>query len=231
MTVPANLIQIDLDAEPDRHELPGSPGNRRRCPSCDRGDLRGAYPQARPRDGWGTLWEEARSARPARPEWLIDTLRAALPSDVPVFTDACEIGYRMHADWISHGPRLFFYPSNYITLGWAFPAAVGAAVARGGGPGCRRQRRRRLFDDGSGARHGGPVSPARDRARAQRFDIRRDQEHPGPQSRRALSRRRAQQSRLPRARARIRRRRPPRNQLPKSSIKPCAKHSIATALR
>ena len=85
--------------------------------------------------GWGTLWDEARAARPARPEWLIDTLRAALPGDVPVFTDACEIGYRMHADWISHGPRLFFYPSNYITLGWAFPAAAGcgrgpAAAAR-----------------------------------------------------------------------------------------------------
>ena len=40
----------------------------------------------------------------------------------------------MQTDWISHGPRLFFYPSNYITLGWAFPAAVGAAVALGGRP-------------------------------------------------------------------------------------------------
>ena len=40
----------------------------------------------------------------------------------------------MQADWPSHGPRRFFYPSNYITLGWAFPAAVGAAVALGGRP-------------------------------------------------------------------------------------------------
>ena len=51
-----------------------------------------------------------------------------------MFTDACEMGYRMQADWLSHGPRRFFYPSNYITLGWAFPAAVGAAVAAGGAP-------------------------------------------------------------------------------------------------
>jgi acetolactate synthase-1/2/3 large subunit len=29
-------------------------------------------------------------------------------------------------------PRRFFYPSNYITLGWAFPAAIGGAVALGG---------------------------------------------------------------------------------------------------
>ena len=53
---------------------------------------------------------------------------------MPVFTDACEIGYRMQADWPSYGPRAFFYPSNYITLGWAFPAAVGAAVALGDRP-------------------------------------------------------------------------------------------------
>ena len=84
--------------------------------------------------GWGKLWDQARAARPPRPEWLIETLREVLPDDVPVFTDACEMGYRMQADWPSHGPRRFFYPSNYITLGWAFPAAVGAAVALGGGP-------------------------------------------------------------------------------------------------
>ncbi len=83
--------------------------------------------------GWGPLWDEARAARHPRPEWLIETLRSALPDDVPVFTDACEIGYRMQADWPSYVPRAFFYPSNYITLGWAFPAAVGAAAALGDG--------------------------------------------------------------------------------------------------
>ena len=51
-----------------------------------------------------------------------------------MFTDACEIGYRMQADWPAHGPRRFFYPSNYIALGWAFPAALGAAVALGDRP-------------------------------------------------------------------------------------------------
>ena len=63
--------------------------------------------------------------------------RAALPSEVPVFTDACEMGYRMQADFPSHGPRRFFYPSNYIALGWAFPAAIGAAVALAAGPSSR----------------------------------------------------------------------------------------------
>jgi len=65
---------------------------------------------------------------------MIDNLRRALPGEVPVFTDACEIGYRMQTDWPSYGPRRFFYPSNYIALGWGFPAAIGAAVALGDRP-------------------------------------------------------------------------------------------------
>jgi acetolactate synthase-1/2/3 large subunit len=44
------------------------------------------------------------------------------------------MGYRMQTDWPAHGQRRFFYPSNYITLGWAFPAAIGAAVASAGTP-------------------------------------------------------------------------------------------------
>ena len=49
--------------------------------------------------------------------------------------------HRRLRDGLSHAGRLavarparFFYPSNYITLGWAFPAALGAAVALGGRP-------------------------------------------------------------------------------------------------
>jgi acetolactate synthase-1/2/3 large subunit len=79
--------------------------------------------------GWASIGEHARAARHPRPEWLIETLRSELPEATPVFTDACEIGYRMQSDWPSFGPRQFFCPSNYIALGWAFPAAIGAAVA------------------------------------------------------------------------------------------------------
>src|SRR5262249_50308654 len=95
-----------------------------------------ALPPTRSADGseWGKLRDEARSTRPPRPVWLIDTPPDALPSEVPVFTDACELGYRMHAEWPAHAPRRFFYPSNYIALGWAFPAAVGAAAALGDRP-------------------------------------------------------------------------------------------------
>lgn len=78
---------------------------------------------------WGDIMDRARKAKVERPEWFIDTLRANLPDDAAVFTDASEMAYRMHMDFPAYGPRSFFYPSNFIALGWGFPAAVGAAVA------------------------------------------------------------------------------------------------------
>ncbi len=79
--------------------------------------------------GWSDLWPIAHAAKRATSEWLIDTLRAELPDDAVLFTDASEMAYRMHTDYPAYLPRSFFYPSNYIALGWGFPAAVGAAVA------------------------------------------------------------------------------------------------------
>jgi acetolactate synthase-1/2/3 large subunit len=78
---------------------------------------------------WRDVWPRARAAQKVRPEWLIDTLRAELPEDGVVVTDASEMGYRMHFDFPAYAPRTFFYPSNYIALGWGLPAALGAAVA------------------------------------------------------------------------------------------------------
>jgi acetolactate synthase-1/2/3 large subunit len=133
MPVPKLLVQIDLDADQIGMNHPVAVGivADARAALAALGDR---LPHRGGESGWGRLLDQARSARHPRPEWLIDTLREELPEDVPVFTDACEMGYRMQADWPSYGPRGFFYPSNYITLGWAFSAAVGAAVAREGRP-------------------------------------------------------------------------------------------------
>ena len=113
----------------DRYELSGCGRDRGRCESRARRAFQAPSRTASPSPGWGPIWDEAAKAKVPRPEWLIEILRSELPEATPVFTDACEIGYRMHADWPSFGPRQFFYPSNYIALGWAFPAALGAAVA------------------------------------------------------------------------------------------------------
>jgi acetolactate synthase I/II/III large subunit len=128
MPVPKDLIQVDLDPEQIGMNHPVAVGIVADAKAALTA-LLAALPPARQLSGWGQLWDDARALRPAKPEWLIDTLRDALPSEVPVFTDACEMGYRMQSDWPAHGPRRFFYPSNYIALGWALPAAMGAAVA------------------------------------------------------------------------------------------------------
>jgi acetolactate synthase-1/2/3 large subunit len=133
MIVPRKLIQIDLDPEQIGVNHPVSVGLVADAKLAVEA-LCAALPISSGRAEWRNVWDEARAMRPAKPEWLIDTLREALPGEVPVFTDACEMGYRMQGDWTSHGPRRFFYPSNYITLGWGLPAAVGAAVALEGSP-------------------------------------------------------------------------------------------------
>ncbi len=135
LPIPSRLIQIDLDPDQIGMNHPVELGIVADAKAACLAIVSALTdtPAAR-ESGWGTLWDEARAARHPRPEWLIETLRSALPDEVPVFTDACEMGYRMQADWPSHGPRRFFYPSNYISLGWAFPAAVGAAVALGDRP-------------------------------------------------------------------------------------------------
>ncbi len=132
LPIPEQLVQIDLDPDQIGMNHPVAVGI-----VADANDALDALLEALPGredSGWAGLWDEVRAARVARPEWFIEALRDVLPDDVPVFTDACEMGYRMQADWPSYGPRRFFYPSNYITLGWGFPAALGAAVAREGRP-------------------------------------------------------------------------------------------------
>jgi acetolactate synthase I/II/III large subunit len=79
---------------------------------------------------WKEIWKRARSAEQLKPEWLIDTLRAELPETSVIFADACEIGLRMQTDFPAYAPRTFFYPSNFATLGWGLPAAVGAAAGQ-----------------------------------------------------------------------------------------------------
>ena len=127
MRVPDKLVQIDIDRGQIGMNYPatvGLIGDARHW----LGELLGRLPvQA---STWGETWTEAAQLKHPRPEWFIDTLREMLPEDAVVFTDACEMAVRMQTDYPAYAPRTFFYPSNYITLGWGFPAAVGAAVAQ-----------------------------------------------------------------------------------------------------
>jgi thiamine pyrophosphate-dependent acetolactate synthase large subunit-like protein len=127
MQVPAKLVQIDVDAGQIGMNYPAAVGIVGDAAEALREILKRL--PAKTASNWGDRWTQARQVvRPNR-EWFIDTLRAELPDDTVVFTDASEMAYRMHVDYPAYLPRSFFYPSNYIALGWGFPAAIGAAVA------------------------------------------------------------------------------------------------------
>lgn len=132
LAVPTRLIQVDLD--------PGQIGINYPVEVAIIADGKSAVEQilarlpAKTGSDWSEVWPQARGAAHPKPEWLIETLRAELPEDGVVFTDASEMAFRMHIDFPAYAPRTFFYPSNYIALGWGFPAALGAAVALSGRP-------------------------------------------------------------------------------------------------
>jgi thiamine pyrophosphate-dependent acetolactate synthase large subunit-like protein len=59
---------------------------------------------------------------------LLDTFDRLLPADATVLADMCIAGYWVAAFHRVPGPRRLAYPMGWGTLGFAFPAALGAAV-------------------------------------------------------------------------------------------------------
>ena len=64
---------------------------------------------------------------------LLDVMHRALPDDVVVVTDMCIPGYWLAGYWQVPRPRKLGYPLGWGTLGFGFPASLGAALA-GAGP-------------------------------------------------------------------------------------------------
>ena len=127
LQVPERLVQIDIDAGQIGVNYPAKVG----IVADARTALEELLQRAcrRPRASGATRGRERETPSRRKPEWFIETLRAEMPEDAVVFTDASEMALRMHTDWPAYAPRTFFYPSNYIALGWGMPAALGAAVA------------------------------------------------------------------------------------------------------
>ena len=65
----------------------------------------------------------------ARVAFLEDFARA-VPDDVTVVADMCIPGYWLAGMYTPAGPRRLQYPMGWGTLGYAFPAALGAALPR-----------------------------------------------------------------------------------------------------
>jgi thiamine pyrophosphate-dependent acetolactate synthase large subunit-like protein len=64
---------------------------------------------------------------------LLAVVHRALPDDAVVFTDMCIPGYWLGGYWRVPLPRKLGYPLGWGTLGFGFPASLGAALA-GAGP-------------------------------------------------------------------------------------------------
>ncbi|MSQ94849.1 MAG: thiamine pyrophosphate-binding protein [Gemmataceae bacterium] len=169
LPVPARLIQIDINPGEIGMNHPAEIGIVADAKEALQAIL-AALPATTASD-WSDIWPTARSAKLATSEWLIDTLRAELPDDAVVFTDASEMAYRMHTDYPAYMPRSFFYPSNYIALGWGFPGAVGAAcgLALGADPAIAKPQAALVV---SFSGDGGFVMTCQELATAARYQLR-----------------------------------------------------------
>jgi thiamine pyrophosphate-dependent acetolactate synthase large subunit-like protein len=75
---------------------------------------------------------ELASGEPAALE-MLDTMAAALPADAVLVCDMCIPGYWLGGFHSVPAPRKLAYPMGWGTLGFGFPASLGAALA-GAGP-------------------------------------------------------------------------------------------------
>lgn len=65
---------------------------------------------------------------------FLDAIRFAVPADGRIVVDMCIPGYWLAGFYTPGAPRLLQVPLGWGTLGYAFPAGLGAALADGEGP-------------------------------------------------------------------------------------------------
>ena len=91
-----------------------------------------------PREPWAgdltalvtTLRDELRdAAETADAMTFLEHTETVLPADAVVFADMCIPGYWLAGHYRVRIPRSLHYPMGWGTLGYAFPAAIGAAAA------------------------------------------------------------------------------------------------------
>ena len=108
-----------------------------------RGVLEQLIPRVTPRDGLADLERRLEQIGASLEAWMrdddeqaaqfLDVVHRALPPDAVVVADMCIPGYWLGGYWRVPRPRKLAYPLGWGTLGFGFPAALGAALA-GAGP-------------------------------------------------------------------------------------------------
>ncbi|MEP4770335.1 MAG: thiamine pyrophosphate-binding protein [Roseibium sp.] len=101
-----------------------------------------AIDHVKPSTGW-TAEEVADTRRRWRAEVdaerpgivpVLDALRAAMPGDTMIYSDMTQFAYVAKEVWDMGYPYHWHHPTGFGTLGYALPAGIGGAVARGSKP-------------------------------------------------------------------------------------------------
>ncbi len=141
IAVPPERLVV-LDASPDRIASAGAAAAVLADAAAGLEAIAGRLPNERPsRDGPARAAaardriEAALSAQDRAAERkLLRSIRAALPADAAHAWDMTILGYWAARDFSAGRARNFLYPVGSGTLGYAWPAAIGASVARPGSP-------------------------------------------------------------------------------------------------
>ena len=124
---PRPLLQLD----PEESEI----GREYECDAGVPGDLRAslrglAAAAGPPTCRWSGLLEEWRGRFAAQPPLpLLPEIREVLPEEGILSVDVHGIGYSVFSEYPIADPKTFIYPCIGVSLGHAFPAALGAKVA------------------------------------------------------------------------------------------------------
>jgi acetolactate synthase I/II/III large subunit len=131
LSLPSRIVQIDRD----RREL----GREYKITSGLAGSLSGALRALEDELEWmppeidpewrGTVDAVHTAFRSQPPVPVLSQIRAALPRDGLISVDVTSTGYSCFDRFPVFGPRSLIYPCHSVTLGFGFPAALGAKLA------------------------------------------------------------------------------------------------------
>ena len=124
---PRPLIQIDED--------PTEIGREYQCDLGITGDLKSSLQALTDqietsKNDWDHVLPSIREEFAKQPRLpILPELRRVLPEDAIVAVDVHSIGYASFTEFPVSHPQTFLYPCIGVTLGYAFPAAIGAKIA------------------------------------------------------------------------------------------------------